>query len=338
MGRVVSVIFPRYRRSILITGTCLLLLQILIGVTCMPSDANKQMETERLAREQVDHFRAGQLFNGNVTAYIVAGQPDAGALNVFGDALAQEPETVRIQVANLLIALGRQVDPLSASGGKLIRNPRIIHLLAQNGSSRLGQARDECLEALRRSVPGALLKDDGAALTETLQRFPDNTSLLVVAKAKPEAALPVVKEMAKSPRWAKSDYVQVALAALGDKGAEAKIVQPFLSTQDPEQKAKLAILLGYIGTESALRAVAGEMRTPLVVTMPGVSKRSVRLDVLAALRYNFPDKLFLYENAILDDSGYARVEKFCEETFDTKWQAPRPPFLTIQGFPSEPPQ
>jgi HEAT repeat protein len=333
-----SVIFSLCRRLVIIAGASFLLLEILIGASSMRSDSNKEMQATRLAQEQIDRFRAGQAFSGDVQAYLVAGQPDPGALNVFAEALDQEPEAVRVEVANLLISLGRQVDPLKASGGHLIRNPRIIHLLAQKGLSRVGQARDECLGVLVRSAPGALLRDDGPALTETLERFPDNSSLLLVAKAKPEAALPVVKELARSPRWAKSENVPIALAALGEKTVEEKFVRDFLTTHDPSQKAKLAKSLGYIGTETALRALASQMRTDLVVEMPRVSRRSVRLDILAALSYNFPDKPFLWDNAILDDSGYARVEQFCEETFGTKWQTPRPPFLTIQGFPSEPPR
>jgi hypothetical protein len=268
----------------------------------------------------------------------LAGQPDSRALDVFGQALADEPEPVRTQVANLLITLGRKVDPLQASGGNLIRNPRIIRLLIVQGLSNVGQTRDECLDALVASVPGEMLRDYGPPLTQTLERFPDGTTLLLVAKAKPAAAIAVVKELASSPRWAKSENVQIAMAALGDKGVENRFIQSFLTTRDPKQKANLAKSLGYIGTDSALRALASQMRTDLVVEMPMVSRRSVRLDIIAALSYNFPDKPFLYDNAVLDDSGYARVEQFCEKTFDTKWQAPRPPFLTIQGFASEPPQ
>ncbi|MGA2987610.1 MAG: hypothetical protein ABSG32_27790 [Terriglobia bacterium] len=303
----------------------------------MYSDTSREALRVRMAREQIDQFRAGQPFSGDVQPYIVAGQPDSKALDVFAQALAQEPEPVRAQVANLLIALGRKVDPLQASGGNLIRNPRIIRLLIVEGLSNVGQTRDECLDALLASVPAELLRDYGRVLTQSLERFPDGTTFLLVAKAKPEAALAVVKELARSPRWAKSENVQIALAALGEKAVENKFVQSFLTTRDPSQKAQLAKSLGYIGTDIALRALASQMRTDLVVEMPMVSRKSVRLDIMAALSYNFPDKPFLYDNAVIDDSGYARVEQFCEKTFDTKWQGPRPPFLTIQGFPSEPP-
>ena len=331
-------IFSLCRRLIIIAGAAFLLLEILIGATSMYSDSSKETPQARLAREQIDRFRVGQSFSGDVQAYIVAGQPDSRALEVFAQGLAQEPEPVRAQVANVLIALGRQIDPLRDSGGNLIRNPRIIRLLVVEGLSSVGPTRDECLDALLASVPGELFRDYGPVLTKNLEQSPDGTTFLLVAKAKPAGALAVVKELARSPRWAKSENVQIALAALGEKPAEDKFVQPFLTTRDPSQKAKLAKSLGYIGTDSALRALASQMRTDLVVEMPRVLLRSVRLDIIAALSYNFPDKPFLYDNAVIDDNGYARVEQFCEKTFDTKWQAPRPPFLTIQGFPSEPPQ
>jgi len=79
------------------------------------------------------------------------------------------------------------------------------------------------------------------------------------------------------------------------------------------------------------------MRTDMKIEMINVMIKSVRLDIVAALGYNFPDKEFLYDNAIMDDSGYERVEKFCEKTFGVTWTKERPEFLTVQGFPSQPP-
>lgn len=335
MGKDTSVKF-RLSRWLIIAGAAFLVLEILIGAISMHSSSNAK--PEEVAHDQIDRFRTGQPFGGSVQAYVVAGQPNPDALYVFSQALDQEPEAVRLQVVDLLIALGREVDPLKASGGRLIRNPRIIRLLAQKGLSHVGRARDHCLDALLDSVPSELLGEYGQALTQSLVRFPDNSSLLLVAKAKPQAALPVVKEMAHSPRWAKSEDVQIALAALGDKAAENKFVESFLATRNPEQKANLAKSLGYIGTDKALHALASQMRTDLIIEMPMVSRSSVRLDIMAALSFNFPDKPFLWDSAILDDSGYARVEQFCEKTFGTKWTGPRPRFLTIQGFPSAPPQ
>jgi hypothetical protein len=89
-----------------------------------------------------------------------------------------------------------------------------------------------------------------------------------------------------------------------------------------------------VGTSAALKALASEMRTDLVVEMPMVMRRSVRVDIVAALSFAFPDKPFLWDNAVSDDEGYARIEAFCEQTFGVRWAKPRPAFLWIQGFPA----
>ena len=70
----------RLCRRLVVAGTAFLLLGILIGATSMRSDSVKQALRMRLAQEQVDHFRAGQPFRGDVQAYIVAGKPDPRAL------------------------------------------------------------------------------------------------------------------------------------------------------------------------------------------------------------------------------------------------------------------
>jgi HEAT repeat protein len=310
------------------------LLGALAGADDMPWNSSSETPQLKAARESVDRFRVGQPFGGDVQSFISAGQPDSGALGVFGQALDREPEAARAQVARVLVTLGRQVDPLRASGGHLIRSARIVRLLAEKCLAGVGPARDTCVDALQTSVPSELLRDYGAALTRSLEQAPDDTMFLLVAKAKPAAALPLVRGFARSPRWATNDNVQIALAALGEKAAENKFIQPFLATRDPSQKAKLAASLGYIGTEATLHALASQMRSDLMIEMPRVSLRSVRLDIVAALSYNFPDLVFLWDNAITDDKGYVRVEQFCEKAFGTIWDRPRPPFLTIQGFPS----
>lgn len=333
MGRNITVIRDP-RRVVVAIASAVLVAGIFAGADDMPWDSSGETQEVQAARDLIDRFRLGQAFEDDVQPFIKAGQPDAGALEVFGQALDRELEPVRAQVARVLIALGRQVDPLHRSGGHLIRSLQIVRLLVEKGLARVGPARDSCLEALQTSVPGQLLRDYGPALTRSLEQAPDGTTFLLIAKAKPAAALPLVKEFARSPRWAKDENAQLALAALGEKAVENRFVQPFLTTRDPSQKAKLAKSLGYIGTETALRALASQVRSDLVIEMPRVSLRSVRLDIIAALSYNFPDLVFLWDNAITDDSGYVRVEEFCEKTFGTKWDRPRPPFLTIQGFPS----
>jgi hypothetical protein len=312
-----------------------LALLIFSGACQMHESLGKEDQVVRRVGEQIDRFRRGEEFRGGAEAFMVDGQPDPKVLRVLQDALSTEHEPVREQVAKLLVAIGRQSDPLYRSGGRLVRNQQILRILVDRGIFGATPTRDDCLEVLHWSVPADLLREYSETLISNLRQWPDNTILLVVAKAKPPSARAVVAELMRSPRWAENENVRIAKAALGDQSAEKSFVGPFLATQDPKKKQELAKQLGFIGTKSALEILASQMRTNLILEVPMVYRRSVRLDVMAALSYNFPDRTFLYDNAVVDDSGYARVEQFCEETFGTKWQSPRPPFLTIQGFPSE---
>jgi hypothetical protein len=302
----------------------------------MRSDSSKAQRAVAQARQQVERFRQGEPFKGDVTAFIVAGQPDFKVLPVLREALLNEPAPVREQTARVLVALAERTDPLYGTGGRLIRDRAIISALIEAGLAHRDVARDYCLDALQWHVPPKSLEQSGKILTDNLQRWPGSTLLLVIAKAKPIEAVPVVDHLFWSLEWRKEESTLVARAALGDKTTEKTFVRPFLATRDPAEKVRLAKLLGFIGTKEALTALASQMRTDLVVEMPMVYRKSVRLEIMAALSYNYPENAFLYDNAVVDDSGYARVERFCEDAFEVKWDTPRPPFLTVQGFPSEP--
>jgi hypothetical protein len=321
-----------------LAGLCLLALPASGGVTYMRSESGSANQAVIRVQQQIARFRQGEQFQGDITPFVLAGQPNPKVLNALREALIAESVPVREQVARMLVELAERTDPLYSEGARLIRDQSIISVLINLGLAQRDVVRDYCLDALQWHAPADSLEEYGKALTDNLQRWPGSTVLLVIAKAKPAAAVPVVDHLFWSLEWQKKDSTLVARAALGDKTTEKRLVQPFLATRDPAEKARLAQLLGFIGTKSALTSLASQMRTDLVVEMPMVSRKSVRLDIMAALSYNYPDKMFLYDNAVIDDSGYARVERFCEETFGVKWETPRPPFLAVQGFPSEPPR
>jgi len=288
--------------------------------------------------KQLKEFRSGARFGGEVAPFTDSGKPSREAVAALAEAMKTEGEAVREQIARLLAELGRQTDPLHEAGGNLIRNRQIISILAGQGLANQSPTRDFCLDQLQMAVPPHFLKEQGAVLARDLKERPDATTLLVVAKGKLSEAAPVVDSLYESREWREIEETKIARAALGDEVLEKEYIEAFLKTTDPEEKAERAEILGRIGTEGALGALAGEMRTDLVVEMPNVFLRSVRVDIMAALSYNFPDKPILYDNAVVDDSGYAAVEKFCEEEFGIVWKKERPEFLTIMGFPSEGPE
>ncbi len=288
-------------------------------------------------KEQIKKFRSGEEFDGDVSMYISNGRPDSDAVNQFREALPKEDDAVREQIFRLIAEIGKETDPLYEKGGGLIRDRSIINILVDDGLSRVGSAMEFCLDQLQYSVPPATLHEYGEALTNDLKRSPDATLLLVIAKAKPSEAREPVDKLMENPGWAKELETRIAAAALGNREIDSEFIRTFLETKDPREKADFARYLGFIGTPEALKALASEMRTDMVLEMTGVSRRSVRIFIIEGLHYNFPDKTFLYDNAVNSDEDYARIEKFCEDEFGVTYTRERPPFLWIQGFPSEPP-
>lgn len=287
------------------------------------------------AKQLIERLRKGEPFRRGAADFLTAeGTPDPEALSALGEAIRTTPEPERESLIRLLAAVGLESDPLRSAGGDLLRDPSVIALLVSPSLQVPGGGRDFALDTLEASTPAALLAPHGAAIAKDLEERPGTSALYLVAKAKPAEARGVVDTLASSPRWAGEEATAVAKAALGDTAAEKRFTDAFLATKDPKEKARLARVLGRIATRGALSALASEMRTDLVIEMPGVMRRSVRLDVLAALKRSFPEERVLWENAIQSDDDYARAEAFCEAKLGAKWKAPRPPYLKIQGFPS----
>lgn len=305
---------------------------------CCHYGSGKENEKLSQAQEQIMKFRTGEEFRGNAGVYLVNGRPDAAVLAELRTALGREEEPVREQVCRMLAEIGKSADPLFAKGGNIIRDRSVIPILAEEGLSRETAARDICIGYLQECVPAPILKEYGKQLAGNLRIWPDSRLLLAVAKAKPPEAAETVDSLMKVQRWAEKAETRIAAAALGDSKIEEAFIRRFRDAAEPKEKAEAAKHLGYIGTPASLAALAEGMRTGLVIEMAGVSRRSVRIFVIDALRYNYPDKTFLYSNAVRSDADYETIEKFCEETFGTKWKEARPPFLWIQGYPSEPPK
>lgn len=298
-----------------------------------PAVAGKGKKMSQAAEAAIVQFRKGVRYQPPPTAFLKENRLQVEELEPFAPALRRESGPVREQIVRLLADAGIRTDPMYPAGGQMIRQKRIIAMLAEEGLAHEDLGREAALGAMQQYVPAEYLKPYGKALTIDLKERPGTTAFLLIAKAKPAEAVPVVRKLMLSPRWPKELNARAAAAALGDAAIGKEFIDAFRSASDPKEKARLAKVLGWIGTDDALRALAEAMRTDLVIEMPRVSRRSVRLDVLAALSYNFPDQQVLYESQLFDESGYEQAEAFCEQRFGTKWDKPRPPFLTIMGFP-----
>lgn len=283
--------------------------------------------------EWIARIRAGDASIDDVRVFTDGGKLSTTAAALFREGLANGSELERSAIVHALETIGQRLDPLYERGSTVLRDSGVIALLVDPGLATAGPARTTAIEILLGCVPPQSLYAFGPKLTADFKAHTDDSALHLIAKAKPADARIEVARLMSMPRWGPSDSVRIAHAAFGHAETEKEFIQGFLETRDPAEKARLARALGYIGTQNALKALAREMRTDLVAEIPNVLRRSVRLDIIAALRITFPDKPVLWDNSIMSDEGYARVEEFCFQKFGTQWRNPRPPFLWIEGFP-----
>ncbi|MFN2548101.1 MAG: hypothetical protein ABR567_11760 [Myxococcales bacterium] len=282
-------------------------------------------------QRRLEPVAAGARFEGKLTDLLGPdGRLDHAALDTLTAAIVVR----RRNALEVLVDAARRADSLYAIGGNLIRDPRVVDVLTGTALERRDAVRGDGLDALLASVPAPLLHERGEALLENLRLFPDETALTVIAKTKPEKGADVAEGIARSPAFAGTESGLVARAALGNRDVEQRLIEEFLLEKDPLEKERRARVLGMIGTPAAQRALALELRSPLVFEIPHVLRRSVRLAVLEALRQSFPEEPSLIETQIEDDAGYERAEKFLEKALGIAYPNPRPSYLKIEGFPT----
>lgn len=285
--------------------------------------------------EIVTALRTGQGLPARLDVLLEQGRVSVAASRAFEHALKAGSAEEREVLVRALVKLGRRVDPLAQPGIRLLRDPAVIATLAGPGLRAGGAARDEAIDALTAGVPALLLQAHGQALAEDLLRQPDASILRLVAKSRAEQARPALRRVLGDPSLAGLRDAQIAAAAFGDARAENEFIRAFERAGEATEKAELAMDLAIIGTPATLRALGEAMRSDLVFEMPRVFRRSVRVDIVAALSLANPELPFLWDNAVRDDEGYARIEAFCEAHYGVRWTKPRPPFLWIEGQPAD---
>ena len=285
------------------------------------------------AQDYIASFRRGEDFTPPATGVIVDGKPDAAALALLGQELAVASPSVRENIVALLVDMGLQTDPLTPQGAEVLRDRQIITLLTEAGLATPDLGREAAMEALRILVTQPDLAHFGDAFTDALETAPTEEAFLLVAKAKPQPARVVVERLARTPAWEGVEAARIALAAFGARAIEDEFLAAAKRATDGETLARALNPLALMGTSRSLRVIAEHLRTPLTIHIPGAFEKSVRLDVLEALLYNFPDQPVLYPNNIVSDEDYLAAELFCTETLGVEYRRPRPPFLTYRGYP-----
>jgi hypothetical protein len=293
---------------------------------------SNQSPSEKAAQSYVAGFNSGKAFTPPSEGLMSHGAPAPDAVAVLKKELRSGTPETRENIVLLLADLGLQ-SRTTPKGTEVIREKAIIETLVDAGLNPSDLGRSQAVIALRRYGMQPELAAHSAAIARALKEEPSDELLLLVAKAKATEANEPLQVLKFSDEWHSNENVLIALAALGDRSLEEKFIAAFREATTPEAVAEALRPLSLIGTERTLSLVAATLRTPLIIDRPNIEQKSVRIDVLEALRYNFPDEPALYPNNINTDADYAAAENFCIRRFKTDFNQPRPPFLTYFGYP-----
>lgn len=316
----------------------------LVALNCVlsmqPATCDKTEKTpiSQSAQDYIAAFRRGEDFTPPAKDVFVNGQPDPAALKVLGEELTTASGSVREKLVALLVDMGVRTDPLTPKGAEVLRHPQIIALLAGPGLAKADAGREAAMDALRKLTTQPALAKYDVMIVKALEESPSDDAFLLVAKAKPKEAKPIVDRLLVSPQWRSEESARLAAAALGNTHIEDAYLKLVNDVTDGKGLAKALGPLALMGTPRSLRAIAERLRTHLTIDVPGAYEKSVRLNVLEALLYNYPDQTVLYPNNIIKEADYTAAEQFCTKTLGVTYTTPAPPFLTYRGYPIPRPQ
>jgi hypothetical protein len=321
---------------------------MLLAVLLLCCNCAKGQRMSSLADRYLEAFQRGEEFHGPSTGLIVGGtphaasgqimrgQPDRAVLAQLSQALTSDSPFVRQNVVALLVDIGLQVDPRRPEGTEALCDREIIETLVKGGLARRDAAREATMDALRKLVRPADLSAWADAFAKAVDEKPTKDALLMVAKAKAIGAKPLVAKLSQSPQWTNDESLRIAQAALGNKVIEDEFVAETAkshASKDSKQFVESLAPLAMIGTRTSLVALAKYLRTPLTFLIPEALERSLRLNVLDALRYHYPDQPEFYPNNIHAEADYTAAEHFCTKELSVTYEMPVPPFMTYRPFP-----
>jgi len=284
--------------------------------------------------EFIAAFSSGNKADVPMDEFIINGRPDPAALRLLSRELATRGPENREAIVDLLVKIGLATDPLTPKGAEVLRDQQIIAVLAGPGLATEDLGQYAAMHALRRLVvrDNLVLHED--AIVKALLESPSDEAFLLAAKTKPVKDKVLVEQLARSPERKEMKEAKIARAALGAMEIENEFITAAENAKTGQELADALDTLALIGTQRSLKAIAGYLRTPMTILVPNAFEKSVRLDVLEALRYNYPDQPLLYPNNIYNEEDYRAAELFCTNTLGVTFTEPPPPFMTYRGFPS----
>ena len=293
---------------------------------------SERNEMPTAAQNYIAAFHRDEDFQRPILGMITNQKIDQRGIETLGRELATGTPQVREKIVNLLLEIDLQANTERHRHG-VLHNQHIIKLLSTSGLAKNDLGLSTAASVLRNYLEQKTLIQYGKYYSKALEYAASSELLLLIAKAKPPEAKTAVENLSASPTWQNDESVKIASAALGNAVLEDKYIQAANQAHDGESLATALASLGLIGTPRSLKTVASFLRTPLKIAREGSFERTVRMDALEALAYNFPDQEFLYPNSINSAEDFAIAERFCTIKFGVIFDPKIPDFPVDRVFP-----
>jgi hypothetical protein len=222
--------------------------------------------------------------------------------------------------------------------GPLVDDPLVVRELVARLGDPVRDVRGAAAALLVERVPDGLVRDHSAAIIAAVGKQPatDNAALLL-GKTGAAAAEKLLRGEA-ALRDAAPLETRAALGRLGDRQAEAEVIEACQREKDPQRRAQLLPGLGYMATVQSVLYLAREIRTPESYVWVMKARRSMRIHVIEALHRAFPAERVFWRPPLKPDGDayYEAVEAWIARNLGVTWSTPRPPFLYEEDAPAAP--
>lgn len=308
-----------------------LLCAMAMGVTPVSMAEDKvnveDLSAEALVEKMIQDCRG----NGFDEWQSLSGREDV--LPVMLKRMEPEGRRVKEQLLRLALAVGYQVEPKQTRW--VFSRPVARFLVDVLLKEKNLDVRDKAAGLLVKEVSGcciAPLAED--ILKAVAQPRPLSHKVLLLGKT---GCVEAREMLLKDRRVQKESDIEtdMALARLGDTERSMQLVEKFEKENNPEEKARLAGCLGYVGDAACVMALARAMRCPMIYRR-GVARIAVRVEIMKALNGVYPEiQVFWHDrmNPPRDNSWYERAEKWLTRYLKIKWDKPRPPFFETEIRP-----
>lgn len=280
---------------------------------------------------------------GPSTREIVAAKavPDAAGLlieRIAGWTATGSRVTALGVLADLGAPLVQRAEGFPSTPGPLIDDPLVIRELVARLGDAVRDVRGAAASLLVERASDGMVRDHSTEIIATIRKQPaTGGAALLLGKTGATAA---EKLLRGTPAVSDAEPLETraALGRLGDMQAEASLIEACRKERDPEARAQLSSLLGYMATPRAILYLAREIRTPDSYVWVMNARRSMRIHVIEALHRAFPSERLFWPPPFKPDGDayYDAVESWITKNLGVTWSKPRPPFLYEEDAPAPP--